>query len=74
MLPLFGSEDGDTVFLNSGGRGAILEAGGRLYKIKGVDPKGVITKRVAGSSKNRIPAVEDISLALCFPAIMTLKR
>jgi hypothetical protein len=53
-FPLFGSEDGDETYLNSGGRSILIESGGEAYRIKGVDPKGVITRTVSDSGKNLV--------------------
>jgi hypothetical protein len=61
-LPLFGSEDGDKLYLNSGGRNILIEENGRVFRIKGVDPKGVITNIVANSEKNMIADVRMMDM------------
>lgn len=53
-LPLFGTEDGDTTYISSGGRSLIVEENGKVYRIKGADPKGIITRTVSASGKNII--------------------
>ncbi|MBI2583299.1 MAG: hypothetical protein HYW25_01405 [Candidatus Aenigmarchaeota archaeon] len=57
-LPLFASEDGDMNCYNSGGRGILTEENGEVYRIKGADPKGVITRTVSASEKNIIRDVD----------------
>lgn len=64
-LPLFGSEDGE-LYLSSGGRSLIVEGpeGAGVYRIKGADPKGVITRMVAQSEKNVIADIRN-SVSAC---------
>ncbi len=63
-LPKFSSEDGEETYTNSCGRGILMEGDGDVYRIKGADPKGVITRLVAGSEKNVIADIRQ-SVATC---------
>lgn len=46
-------------YQNSGGRAIIFERGDLVYRIKGVDPFGELTKRVAASEKNKTSDVNE---------------
>lgn len=46
-------------YYSSGGRSLMFERNGQVYRIKGVDPFGKLTERVATSPKNRIGNVRD---------------
>jgi len=48
-----------TTYYNSGGRSVLFERGGVVYRVKGVDPFGYLTERVALSEQNRIKNVND---------------
>lgn len=63
-LPLFGSEDGEETYTNSCGRGILIEGNEGVYRIKCVDPKGVITRLVADSDKNIISDIRQ-SVSVC---------
>ena len=63
-LPLFGSEDGEERYTSSGGRSIIVNENGKVYRIKGADPKGVITRTVASSTQNIIGDVRQ-SVSAC---------
>jgi len=52
------SED-STTYYNSGGRSVLFQRGGDTYRVKGVDPFGYLTERVALSRQNRIENVRD---------------
>lgn len=58
-LPIVITEDcnGNLTYLNSGGRSIIFEYGDSTYRLKGVDPNGILTKKVALSQKNKISDV-----------------
>lgn len=58
-LPLFGVEEGDEHYLNSGGRGILVENGGEVYRIKGTDPRGTIVRKVSASDKNMIRDIDQ---------------
>ena len=70
-LPIFGTEESDVKVYNSGGRSVIVEREGQTFRLKGVDPFGAITRKVAASPKllvvdtkesvKRIPKLPDIS-------------
>jgi len=47
-------EKGNLSYYNSGGRSLLVQIGGVTYRIKGVDPSGNLTKRVAESKENRM--------------------
>jgi len=49
-------------YYSSGGRSIIFERGGQVYRIKGVDPHGKLTERVANSEKNRMSDVPHADL------------
>jgi hypothetical protein len=51
------SEPNARPYYNSGGRSLIFETPGMIYRIKGVDPTGKLTERVANSPQNRIDDV-----------------
>jgi len=51
--------NGSTTYYNSGGRSVLFERGGNTYRVKGVDPFGYLTERVALSRQNRINNVRD---------------
>ncbi|MFH1290540.1 MAG: hypothetical protein ABIH92_03970 [Nanoarchaeota archaeon] len=53
---------GAVKYHNSGGRSILFERGGEVYRIKGVDPFGRLTERVANSEKNRIDNVSHADL------------
>jgi len=54
------SDSGDsTTYYNSGGRSVLFQKGGTAYRVKGVDPFGYLTERVALSRQNRIGNVRD---------------
>lgn len=58
-LPIIIREDGgDIPYLNSGGRSIIFNYNGSSYRLKGVDPYGILTKRVATSSQNKLIDIE----------------
>ncbi len=60
-LPIVIGEDesgSDVPYMNSGGRSIIFEYGGSAYRLKGVDPNGILTQKVATSGKNKILDVE----------------
>ncbi len=66
MMPaIYRGESGpaaDSVhYYNSGGRSIIFEKEGSAYRIKGVDPFGRLTKRVAKSKKNRMNDVRIVA-------------
>ena len=44
-------------YYNSGGRSIVFERAGICYRLKGVDPTGKLTKRVADSKTNRLADV-----------------
>jgi len=56
------SSPGAVRYHNSGGRSIMYERGDEVYRIKGVDPFGKLTERVASSKENRIKNVHDASL------------
>jgi|SRR3989339_690509 len=58
-LPLFASEDGNQQYFNSGGRGILVTNGDSAYRIKGADPKGVVVRKVAESTKNIIADIRE---------------
>ena len=49
-----GDDEKGTTYYNSGGRSLIVERPGCAYKIHGVDPDGLLTRKVAASPKNRL--------------------
>lgn len=49
-------------YYNSGGRALLFDKGGTTYRIKGVDPHGKLTQKVAESKENRIKNVRDAHL------------
>lgn len=51
--------DDSTTYHNSGGRSVLFQRGGITYRVKGVDPFGYLTERVALSKQNRIQNVRD---------------
>lgn len=52
-LPLVVRSDGYIPAINSENRGAILEQGGRVYKLKGVDPHGNIPKTIRDRKRKK---------------------
>lgn len=54
------SDSNQAPYHSSGGRSLIIDRGSTTYRIKGCDPYGKLTQRVATSDKNRI---EDVSNA-----------
>jgi len=59
VYPGESNSDAATTYYNSGGRSLLFQKGERVYRIKGVDPFGYLTERVARSPKNRIKNVSD---------------
>ena len=53
------TSDDATEYYNSGGRSILFQSGDTTYRVKGVDPFGYLTERVAQSPKNRIQNVRD---------------
>ena len=53
------TSDDATDYYNSGGRSILFQSGDTTYRVKGVDPFGYLTERVAQSPKNRIQNVRD---------------
>ena len=54
-LPIAITRDsGNIQYLNSGGRNIIFQFNDRSYKMKGVDPYGLLTKKVSKSKKNKL--------------------
>ena len=53
-----GSND-STTYYNSGGRSLLFQKGGITYRVKGVDPFGYLTERVALSRQNKIGNVRN---------------
>ncbi len=53
------NSDSGTTYYNSGGRSILFQKGGQTYRIKGVDPFGYLTERIATSKKNKISNVKD---------------
>ena len=68
VLPFVYSGESDsedsTPYYNSGGRSILFQKGGVIYRVKGVDPFGYLTERVANSRKNRIGDVGAAKRAL----------
>ncbi len=68
MLPIIYRGEADpanpraVAYWNSGGRSLIFERGNTVYRVKGVDPFGTLTERVATSTKNRIENVSSAHL------------
>jgi len=59
--------DGVTYF-NSGGRSIIFEYMGRCHRVKGVDPYGILTRKVAKSKQNKITDVNVGYVCLSQPS------
>ena len=53
------NSDNSTTYYNSGGRSLLFERDEIVYRVKGVDPLGYLTERVALSQQNRIKNVRD---------------
>ena len=53
-------------YINSGGRSIMFEKGGEVYRIKGVDPYGKLTHRVASSKENRMHNVKEAGIVSQF--------
>lgn len=51
------NDTNSTHYHSSGGRSLIIDRGGTTYRVKGCDPSGKLTERVAGSKENK---VEDV--------------
>lgn len=63
VLPIVYAGESDsnksTTYYNSGGRSILFQRSGITYRVKGVDPFGYLTERVALSKQNRIGNVRD---------------